>query len=238
MAVAMVTGAGRGLGLMFVQQLLERGDTVWATARTPERSEGLAALAEVHGDRLHTLPLDVADPLSIQEAAEAVERSVGGGLDLLVNNAGINSRGVPDGQQNVRLGSLEPQGILRMVEVNAVGPLLVSQALLPVLGEGSKVLSISSWLGSIGEKQSGGNYGYCASKTTLNMLMRAFAFDVAERGVISVVANPGWVQTDMGGSRASLTPQASVAGLLRTIDAAGPEQNGAFLQWDGSEHPW
>ncbi len=232
-----MTGAGRGLGLEFTKQLLERGDAVWATARRPEGSEGLAALREAHGERLRLLPLDVADTDSIAQAAATVTAEVDR-LDLLVNNAGINSRGVPEGQGNVRLGSLEPQGILRMVQVNAVGPLLVSQALLPVLGEGSKVVSISSWLGSIGGKTGGGNYGYCASKTTLNMLMRAFAFDVADRGVVSIVVNPGWVQTDMGGSRAKLTPEQSVAGLLATADGAGPEQAGAFLQWDGTVHAW
>lgn len=239
MATAMVTGAGRGLGLMFVRQLLERGDRVLAAARRPERSDGLRALGEAHGGRLVPVVLDVSDVASI-EAAATVVASATDALDLLVNNAGVNSRSVPAGQGNVRLGELEPTGLLRMVQVNAVGPLLLSQALLPQLAasERARVLSISSWLGSISRKQSGGNYGYCASKTTLNMLMRAFAFDVADRGIISVVANPGWVQTDMGGPRASLTPEASVAGLLAMVDGLEPEQNGAFLQWDGSEHPW
>ena len=235
--IAMVTGAGRGLGLEFTRQLLDAGAIVLATARHPGRADAFSELALAHGKRFIPIALDVADPRSIAAASEAAARSTKR-LDLLINNAGINSRGVPAGQSNVRLGELEPEGILTMVRVNAIGPLLVSQAMLPLLGEGSKVLSISSWLGSLSNKESGGNYGYCASKTTLNMLMRAFAFDVADRGIISVVANPGWVQTDMGGARASLTPAASVAGLLGVVDTLTPAQRGAFLQWDGTVHPW
>ena len=157
-----------------------------------------------------------------------------------MNNAGINSRSVPRDQANVRFGSLEPSGVLRMVEVNALGPVLVTQALVDLLQAGTRprVASTSSWLGSIGRKSSGGNYGYCASKATLNMLARAMAFDLAPLGITSVVFNPGWVATDMGGPRASLTPEQSVGGMLAVIDGLTPEDAGRFLQWDGTEHPW
>ena len=235
MGTVVVTGAGRGLGLAFATQLAARGDTVFATVRDPERAEALRAL---EGD-VRLVRLDVSDPASIEAAAASVAEQTAH-VDLLVNNAGINSRGVPEGQGNVRFGTLEPRGILRMVEVNAIGPLLVTQAFAGLLQKSAagRVLSISSWLGSIAGKTSGGNYGYCASKTTLNMLMRAAAFDLVQQGVISVVANPGWVSTDMGGPRASLTPDQSVAGLLQVADALTPEQAGRFVDWDGSEHAW
>ncbi|MCB9763605.1 MAG: SDR family oxidoreductase [Alphaproteobacteria bacterium] len=227
--IALVTGAGRGLGLEFARQLAARGATVFGTVRRD--GEALDALG------VTALRLDVADPASIAAFATDLAARVDR-VDLLINNAGINSRGVPEGQRNVRWGALEPEGILRMVQVNAVGPVLVTQALAPLLKPGARVLSISSWLGSIQRKTSGGNYGYCASKTTLNMLARAMAFDLAEQGVISVVANPGWVRTDMGGARAALTPDQSVSGLLALVDQLTPAHTGGFYQWDGTEHPW
>ncbi len=239
MTTALVTGAGRGMGLEFTRQLLSRGHTVFATARDPSRSGALGELAAEHEGRLHSVPLDVSDLESIAAARRAIgERT--GHLDLLVNNAGINSRGVPEGQGNVRFGALEPAGVLRMVEVNAMGPVLITQGFVDLLQKGKepRVISVSSWLGSIGAKTSGGNYGYCASKATLNMLARAMAFDLLPLGIISVVFNPGWVSTDMGGPKAKLTPEESVAGMLKVTDGLTPQHAGQFLQWDGSEHPW
>lgn len=224
-----VTGANRGLGLEFCKQLRAEGHVVLGTSRG--RSQSL------DGTGVHVEKLDVADAESISRFADAVAERMER-VDLLINNAGINSKTAPKGQKNVRLGDLEPQGLLRMVQVNAVGPMLVSQALLPVLGDGSRVVSISSWLGSIGGKTSGGNYGYCASKATLNMLMRTFAHDVASKGITSVVINPGWVQTDMGGPRAPLMPPESVRGMLEVIGSLSAEHNGKFLQWDGTESAW
>ncbi|MEO1173680.1 MAG: SDR family NAD(P)-dependent oxidoreductase, partial [Myxococcota bacterium] len=98
--------------------------------------------------------------------------------------------------------------------------------------------NVSSWLGSIEEKTSGGNYAYCASKAALNMLTRVLAHDLAERGIITLAFNPGWVKTDMGGENAKLSPTQSVCGILATSDTVSLEDTGSFLQWDGSRHPW
>lgn len=228
-ATAVVTGAGRGLGLEFARQLAQRGVRVLGTVRKPS-----PALEETGAVGLQ---LDVSDAEAIAAVPEQVREHCER-VDLLVNNAGINSRGVAPEQGNVRFGQLEPEGILRMVRINAVAPVLVAQALSDLLKEGSKIVSISSWLGSIAGKSSGGNYGYCASKTTLNMLARAMAFDLAPRGITSVVVNPGWVSTDMGGAKAKLTPEQSVQGLLRVVDTLTLDDAGKFLQWDGSPHPW
>jgi NAD(P)-dependent dehydrogenase (short-subunit alcohol dehydrogenase family) len=239
MNVVLVTGAGRGLGLEFTRQLVERGDRVFATVRNRARSDELQALGERANGRLHIEQLDVAEPDSI----ERLRKSVGdqtAKIDCLINNAGINSRGVPEGQGNVRFGALEPTGIERMMRINAIGPVLVTQAFadLLVAAGSAKVVSISSWLGSIGEKNSGGNYGYCASKAALNMLARAMAFDLAPSGITSVVINPGWVSTQMGGPKAKLTPAEAAAGVLRVADGLMSNDAGRFLQWDGSEHAW
>jgi NAD(P)-dependent dehydrogenase (short-subunit alcohol dehydrogenase family) len=125
-----------------------------------------------------------------------------------------------------------------MNRVNAIGPLLLTQALAGRLGEGSTVVAVSSWLGSIGGKSSGGNYGYCASKTLLNMYLRAMAFDLKPSGVTTILVNPGWVQTDMGGSRAKFTPEESVAGILALAARVTPDDAGAFFDHDGTPHAW
>lgn len=235
----LVTGAGRGLGLELTRQLVSRGDRVFATVRAPARAGDLDALKTEVGERLEIEALDAADEGSVRALRESVGKKTST-LDLLINSAGINSKGVPAEEANVRFGSLEPHGIERMIRVNAIAPVLIAQAFVDLLeasGAGA-IVSISSWLGSISQKTSGGNYGYCASKTTLNMLTRAMAFDLLPRSITSVVINPGWVATDMGGASAKLTPTESVAGILRVADALTPEQAGRFLQWDGSEHAW
>ncbi|MCB9524277.1 MAG: SDR family oxidoreductase [Myxococcales bacterium] len=237
MPIAAVTGASRGLGLAFTRHLVDRGYHVFATARRPETAEGLQALMAEHPGAVTALPLDVTRPEGLEELRLQLTKR--GGLDLLVNNAGINSAAFPGPQRNVRLGSLEPTGILKMVEVNAVAPLLITQALVePLAAAGGKVLLVSSWLGSIGGKTTGGNYGYCASKTTLNMLGRALAFDLKPRGVGVYLFNPGWVQTDMGGGKAPLTPAASSAGMLDAIAGFDLEATGGFYDHDGSPHGW
>lgn len=235
----LITGAGRGLGLEFASQCLDRGDRVYAGVRSPERAEALRKLGEKKPGRLFVFELDVADPASIASAHATVRRETEF-LDLLINNAGINSRGVPEAQRNVSFGALEPEGMVTMFRVNAIAPVLVAQQFVDLLekGNGPRILNISSWLGSIEKKQSGGNYGYCASKAALNMLGRTLAFDLKQRGIITLMFNPGWVKTDMGGEKATLTSTQSVCGILATSDTATLNDAGSFFQTDGTIHPW
>ena len=233
----LITGAGRGLGLELTRQLLDAGHVVFATVRSPAMVDELAGMHP--GERLVPVTLDVANPASIAAARRAVGQHTRA-LDLLINNAGTHSPRLPPGQANQRCGSLEPAGLLHMVRVNAVGPVLVAQAFADLLeaGQRPRVVSISSRRGSIGAKDTGGNYGYCASKATLNMLTRAMAWDLAPRGVTAVVMNPGWVRTAMGGPDAPLSPAESVAGMLAVIEGLEPSDAGCFLRWDGGEQAW
>ncbi len=223
----LVTGASRGIGFEFVRQLLARGDTVFAACRAPEHAAGLRALKS---DRLHLIPLDVADAASI-EASFAVVRAQTDALDLLINNAGI----LLDDDQ---LGRLDFDGLLHILRVNAVAPLLIAQRYLGLLERGSsaKLVAITSEHGSLAYKPDGGQYGYSASKAALNMFMRTLAFEV--RGVTTFVLDPGWVRTDMGGNSASLAPERSVDAMLQVIDRAAPRDAGKFFRWDGHEMPW
>ncbi len=228
----LITGASRGLGLEFVRQTLDRGDQVLAGCRNPGEAADLQTLVSRHPDRLTVLPLDVTDGASIEAAVESVRSQVDG-LDLLINNAGVNP-------QDETLASLNAQAMLHTFQVNSVGPLLVTKGFLDLLkrGDDPKVINITSKMGSLASKQSGGDYSYCSSKAALNMLTRALAFDLRSKGILVVAVHPGWVQTDMGGSAAPLLPSESVRDLLKLIDRLRTIDTGKFFHRDGQELPW
>ena len=228
----LITGANRGLGLSFARQSLARGYRVFASCRRPDEAVDLHALAEDHVDQLTPLRLDVTDEDTILASARVVERQEGG-LDLLINNAGVN----PSGE---RPGNLEAGTMLHTFHVNAVGPMLVAQRHLDLLrgGDGPAIINISSVLGSLARKSGGGEYSYSSSKAALNMLTRALAFDLRSDGIIVVSMHPGWVQTDMGGSAAPLTPTESVRGILDVADGLTLDDTGSFLAHDGRRLPW
>jgi len=93
-------------------------------------------------------------------------------------------------------------------------------------------------MGSLADNTSGGSIAYRSSKAAVNMVMRSLAIDLAPRGITCVVVNPGWVQTDMGGPHASISPTESVTKLRRLIDTLRPAQSGEFFNYDGREYPW
>ena len=236
----LVTGANRGLGLEFARQLAERGDRVFATTRDVKRATELRDLAKQHGgERITIVPLDVDDADSIRAAAETV-RGQTDALDLLINNAGVYAARVTEsGDPAERLGELNFDDALKVLRTNAVAPLLLTQALLPLLKNGTapRVVSITSGYGSVADN-TGFPYYYGASKAALNMFMRSLAGDVAMRGITTIVMNPGWVKTDMGGAAAPMTADKSVAGMLKVIDGLTPADNSTFKDWRGKEAEW
>ena len=229
----LVTGANRGLGLEFVQQLLARGDRVIATCRQPGKAGALNALAGHHPGRLHVLPLDVADPKS--QAALARELPLvleaDGRLDLLVNNAGVLHSGERFGQ--VTLDILD-----HSFRSNAAGPFLLTQTLAPLLADGARVANLSSELASIARAGRFGTPSYCSSKAAQNMGNVLLAHALAPRGIVVVSLHPGWAQTDMGGDRATLPVPDSVRGMLQVIDGLKQEDSGSFRDWQGKPLPW
>lgn len=227
---AVVTGANRGIGLEFARQLLRRGDTVEATARRPDAAAELRALGEEGKGRLRIHPLDVSDDPSVRAFAEALGSAP---VDLLINNAGVGAFGSA-------LEDLDVQEVLRLFNVNAVGALRVTRALLPNLRQGQhkRVANLTSRMGSIADNTSGGSYAYRMSKAALNMATKSMALDLAEEGISVVVLHPGWVQTDMGGGGALISPEESVSGMLRIIDRLGREDSGKFFHSNGQLLPW
>jgi NAD(P)-dependent dehydrogenase (short-subunit alcohol dehydrogenase family) len=227
-----VTGANRGIGLELVRQLRERGDEVEACARSPKLATELQALA---GDRVRIHQLDVTDTASVRALAESLRDAA---IDIVFNVAGVE--GGPNQSLAKLAEHLDLEDVASTYEVNSMGPLRVSVALLPHVrrGKAKKLVHITSGMGSISDNTSGGSYAYRMSKAALNMMSRSLARDLAGDGIASYVINPGWVQTDMGGSRAPTPVDESVRGILREIDRATLDDSGEFLNWKGNRYAW
>jgi NAD(P)-dependent dehydrogenase (short-subunit alcohol dehydrogenase family) len=221
----LITGANRGLGLEFARQYSEAGWSVVGTARSPEKA------VELRGLEVRVLQLDVTDPASVAGLAAELQNQP---IDLLINNAGYANKGAKGFED------LSFEGVERVIAVNTIGPMRVTQALLPNLrlGKAKKIVHITSGLGSIGENVSGGYYGYRESKAALNMFNRSLAADYREEGFICVVMSPGWVRTDMGGPEAPLSPEDSIRGMRKVIDGLTIEDSGTFQSWDGRQRAW
>jgi NAD(P)-dependent dehydrogenase (short-subunit alcohol dehydrogenase family) len=234
----LITGANRGLGLEFARQYLERGARVFAGCRRPAQAQQLQTLRAAHPQRLSVVSLDVAAPDSIR-AAHATVRSQADGLDVLINNAGIySSRGSEEPLE--RFGELTFADSLTVLRVNAVAPLIVAQQYLDLLRAGydAKIVSISSGYGSVSANTGDFPYYYSASKAALNMFMRSLAGDAKRWGITTILLDPGWVSTDMGGPDAPITPEQSVRGMIHVIDTSTPQHNARFFTWQGRELAW
>lgn len=231
MKTVLVTGANRGLGLEFVRQYAADGWRVLACCRDPNSAQALRALEPGSGGRIRVLRLDVTNAKSIQAAAEAVGSEP---IDVLVNNAGVG------GPRSETLGRLDYDAWLRVLDVNTLGPMRVTEAFLDNVARGreKKIVTITSGMGSIADNTSGGAYAYRSSKAAVNMAMRSLAVDLASRGFIVVVMNPGWVRTDMGGPNARLSPAESISAMRAVIAGLKPEDSGRFLNHTGKTYPW
>ncbi len=219
----LITGANRGLGLEFARQYREAGWTVIGTARSPDRAGDLRAL------NVEVLKLDVVDRDSIAALASSLE---GRAIDLLINNAGIFPR-------VSEIEKVDADDYARTLMVNTLGPVLVTQALLPNLrqGELKRVVNITSQLGSI-ENSSGGYYGYRESKSALNMFTRSLAAELGPEGFICLAIHPGWVRTDMGGPQANLSVEESITAMRKTIDNMTADDNGVYRGYTGEIVAW
>ncbi len=220
----LITGANRGLGLEFARQFHEAGYEVIATARTPDVAD------ELNGLGVRVEQLDVADAGSVSGLAE---RLGGQSIDILINNAGITAR--------IRsLEDVDFSTIERIIAVNTLGPMRVTQALLGGLRKGNRkiIVNITSSMGSIERNTRGGGYGYRESKAALNMFTRTIAAELGPEGFRCITMSPGWVKTDMGGPNARLTPAESIAGMIKVIDGLTAQDSGEFFNHNGDRLPW
>ena len=219
MATYLVTGANRGIGLEYCRQIKKRGDNVIAVCRSV--SNELKDL-----DVQTETDIDITSDVSVNKLVKKLE---GKTLDVLINNAGIVER--------VSLNNLDFDSIRRQFEVNAVGPLRLTQALLNNLKSGSKVIMMTSRMGSIDDNTSGGSYGYRMSKVALSMAGKSLSEDLKSKGIPVAILHPGLVQTRMTGF-SGITTEESVKGLLARIDELNIDNTGTFWHSNGEILPW
>ena len=231
MPSTLITGANRGIGLEFARQYLADGWRVCAACRDPDSASELHLLADTSDNQLRIMALDVTNPAGIKAAATELDKQA---IDLLLNNAGVM------GPRSQTIGNVDYEAWARVLDANTMGPMRISEAFVENVARSDRklIVTLTSGMGSLADNTSGGSIAYRSSKAAVNMVMRSLAIDLAPRGITCVVVNPGWVQTDMGGPHAKITPVESVTKLRRLIDSLGPAQSGKFFNYDGREYPW
>ncbi len=215
----LITGCNRGIGLELVRQLTARGDDVIAVCRSA--SEALRNL-----DINVITGIDVSDGDSVANLKAKIGTQP---IDVLINNAGILRRDT--------FGTLDYEEMLEQYRVNALGPLRVTEALADNLREGSKVAIVSSRVGSIEDNGSGGNWGYRASKTAVNMIGANLVHELTPRGIAVALLHPGLVATDMTGNH-GIPAAESARGLIERVDELNLGNTGTFWHAEGYVLPW
>ncbi|GLY85622.1 SDR family oxidoreductase [Actinoallomurus iriomotensis] len=238
--VAVVTGAGRGIGLALTRQLLIRGLTVHATCRHPDQAADLKKLIAATG-RGSVLALDVADATSVRAAAAILDRSATA-VDLLINNAGIGApAGLHPSTAEGPLAALRADAIAEVIRVNSIGPAIVTQAVAPMLSRArprARVVNVTSDLGSLTTPVMAGGYAYAMSKAALNMLTRKLAVELRPQHATVIALHPGSVRTRLGGSSAQLSPADAAHGMLNVLDRITMDDTGRAFTYDGRLLPW
>jgi NAD(P)-dependent dehydrogenase (short-subunit alcohol dehydrogenase family) len=221
MATYLITGANRGIGYEFCRQLQARGDRAIAVCRTASEELKQLGVQVEEG-------IDITSDTSVADLKARLGNTA---IDVLINNAGI--------LQWVTLDNLDFDSIRQQFEVNALGALRVTHALLPNLKSGSKIVLMTSRMGSIEDNTSGSSYGYRMSKVALSMAGKSLAIDLKDRGMPVAILHPGLVQTRMTGfTPGGITPEQSVKGLLARIDELNLKNSGTFWHSNGEILPW
>jgi NAD(P)-dependent dehydrogenase (short-subunit alcohol dehydrogenase family) len=216
----LVTGANRGIGLELCRQLHAQGENVIAVCRTNSN--------ELEQLNIKTITdIDVTDSHSLAQLKQHLNDTK---IDVLINNAGILASNT--------LGEIDYQTVMQQYLVNAIGPLKVTEALLPLLDKGSKVAIITSRMGSMADNDSGGQYGYRMSKAAVNMAGTSLAVDLKPKGIAVALLHPGYVKTDMTGGNGLVDTSHSAKGLLSRIEELNLENSGSFWHADGEQLPW
>lgn len=221
----LITGANRGVGLAMVKKFQAEGYVVIATARKPEK----AAVLKEMGIRTEALDVTSRDSVNQLKVTLGTQK-----IDILINNAGISGHSTPS------FSDLDVDKLSKVFDVNGLGMLRVTQALLPNM-EASKrkvVANISSLMGSIAGNQRGCCFGYRASKAAMNSFNKSLAVEYGPKNYIFVVLHPGWVRTDMGTNMATYSPKESAEGLFKVITGVQAADNGLFYDLHGKSLTW
>lgn len=250
----LIVGGNRGIGLGFVRHLLhpdfaEQFQTtiahLYVTYRT-EVSAELATIAAEHPDRLTLIQMDITDEAQIAQGITQIQSQVNR-LHLVMYCVGFLHEGTIQPEKSLQ--QIQSEHLLRYFQVNSIGAVLLAKQVLPLVkhGDRSVFASISAKVGSIGDNQLGGWYGYRASKAALNMLMRTTAIEYSRKSpkTLVVMLHPGTTDTALSKPFQRNVPpeklfpvEKTVAQLLNVIATLQPEDNGQFFSWNGSHLPW
>ncbi|MBW4487942.1 MAG: SDR family NAD(P)-dependent oxidoreductase [Trichocoleus desertorum ATA4-8-CV12] len=247
-ANALIVGANGGIGLEFVQRLLQddRIAKIYATYRQPESASELLAFRDKYPEQLVCLPLDITDEAQIAECSDRIQTQVDK-LHLVINCVGILHEG--DLQPEKSLRQINPDHLGRYFQVNSIGAVLLAKHLSPLFCHSDRNVfaTISAKIGSIGDNQLGGWYGYRASKAALNMLMRTVAIEYRRKSpnTIVVTLHPGTTDTHLSKPFQRNVPpeklfpvERTVTQLLAVIENLELRDSGEFFSWDGTRLPW
>lgn len=242
----LVVGASQGIGLGFVRHLL-RDDLVgqvYATHRNP--ASELATLSVQYPNRLSSILMDITDEAQISQGIAQIQCQISK-LHLVLYCVGFLHAG--NIQPEKSLGQIRAEHLLRYFQVNSFGAALLAKHLLPLVKhrDRSVFASISAKVGSIGDNQLGGWYGYRASKAALNMFMRTTAIEYSRKSpqTLVVMLHPGTTDTRLSRPFQQHVPpdklfpvEQSVTQLLAVIEGLKSDDSGEFFSWDGSRLPW
>jgi NAD(P)-dependent dehydrogenase (short-subunit alcohol dehydrogenase family) len=230
--IILITGANRGLGFGLVKQFLQSGAIVIATCRNPVTSSDLKNLKSNYSNNLIIEKLIVDDESSIKTLQTNLNSKINH-IDILINNAGVNSKTLsPENPDKLsKLSSLDKDLLLKIFDINAISPMLLTQSLLSFLQKSNKafVINISSFRASFEDEDYKPNYGYAASKVALNMFTKHLARELKHTNISTFAYDPGWVQTDMNGGEGELTIAEAAERLLKRIESFDGGDNGVFL---------
>ena len=230
----LIAGASRGLGWCLAKKYLEDGWNVLAGVRD-EGCKGMKELKALYPENLIPLQMDIKSTESVRSAAETVS-GLGGRIDVIINCAGIHGK-----TSRVVLEEAEPDDCLEVYDINAVGPLRVVKAFLPMLTDDGNVLivNISSESGSISTAGREKEFDYCMSKAAMNMETKLLDNYLGKRGIRVIAVHPGWMRTDMGGANADLDPYETACKLAALFASQMGKKDGTiFMDNEGNAYPW
>lgn len=232
--IVLITGATRGLGFALAEKFLTEGWQVFAGMRFAPGQ--LQRLVERFPHLAGFVPLDVADLESVRRAVRYISKRVSR-LDLLINNAGVFPS---EGTASLEELDLADAHLHKTMDVNAFGPLRVTQQFLPLLEQGQRrlIVNISSESGSIADSRRKAQFAYCMSKAALNMQSKLLQNYLGPKGFHVLALHPGWVQTDMGGPNAAIPPAASAEGIFALATKPWQPLDEIFMDYTGKPLPW
>jgi NAD(P)-dependent dehydrogenase (short-subunit alcohol dehydrogenase family) len=229
MSTIMIVGSSRGIGLELTKQYADAGDNVIACVRDTGASPKLDEIAS-DSENINIEQLDIADPNSIEAAAESIGDI---SVDCVIIVAGAL------GGEHQSIDDIDIEEWHRTLDTNTIGPMKIASAFksnLVASGNGnlmilSSQLAASTW-------PLGGSYIYSSTKAAVSKVGQILAIDWAEDPIIVSIMHPGWVQTDMGGPHAEITAGESASGIRSVIEGLTKEDSGNFYKWNGEIHPW